>query len=135
MYLSIYLTIRLLGSKTNNLIVLVETDFAKTISTFAVEIWGRASYHKYVSQIDKFVNPADRNGYTSTRSDFKAIISNRDKKLWTKIINHEKNALHILLPNKINRPLRPRGRDFEVPIVKTERFKTAFINRCLFNFI
>ena len=49
-----------------------------SLFTFAVEIWGRASYHKYVSQIDKFVNRAFRNGYTSNRSDFKAIISNRD---------------------------------------------------------
>ena len=106
-----------------------------SLFTFAVEIWGRASYHKYVSQIDKFVNRAHRNGYTSNRSDFKAIISNRDKKLWTKIINQKKNALHILLPNKINRPIRPRGHDFELPIVKTERFKNGFINRCLFNFI
>jgi hypothetical protein len=88
-----------------------------------------------VSQIDKFVNRAYRNGYTSNRSDFKATISNRDKKLWSRIINDDKNALHNLLPSKLNRPLRRRGHDFELPIVKTERFKNAFINRCLFNFI
>ena len=71
----------------------------------------------------------------SNRSDFKATISNRDKKLWSRIINDDKNALHNLLPSKLNRPLRRRGHDFELPIVKTERFKNAFINRCLFNFI
>ncbi|CAB4009486.1 Hypothetical predicted protein [Paramuricea clavata] len=29
------------------------------------EVWGGASYNKYVSQIEKFVNRAYRNGYTS----------------------------------------------------------------------
>ena len=45
--------------------------------------------------------------------------------------------LHSLLPSKLIRPLRQRGHDFELPIVKTktERFKNVFINRCLFNFI
>ena len=106
-----------------------------SLFTFAVEVRGGASYNKYVSQIDKFVNRAYRNGYTSNRSDFKATISNRDKKLWSRIINDDKNALRNLLPSKLNRPLRRRGHDFELPIIKTERFKNAFINRCLFNFI
>ena len=106
-----------------------------SLFTFAAEVWGGASYSKYVSQIDKFVNRAYRNGYTINRSDFKATISKRDKKLWSRIINDDKNALHNLLPSKLNRPLRQRGHDFELPIVKTERFKNAFINRCLFNFI
>jgi hypothetical protein len=106
-----------------------------SLFTFAAEVWGGASYNKYVSQIDKFVNRANRNVYTSNRSDFKATISNRDKKLWSRIINDDKNALHNLLSSKLNRPLRRRGHDFELPIVKTERFKNAFINRCIFNFI
>jgi hypothetical protein len=106
-----------------------------SLFTFAAEVWGGASYNKYVSQIDKFVNRAYRNGYTINRSDFKTTISNRDKKLWSRIINDDKNTLHNLLPSKLNRPLRRRGHDFELPIVKIERFKNAFINRRLFNFI
>ena len=98
-----------------------------SLFTFAAKVWGGASYNKYVSQIDKFVNRAYRNGYTINRSDFKTTISNRDKKLWSRI--------HNLLPSKLNRPLRRRGHDFELSIVKTESFKNAFINRCLFNFI
>jgi hypothetical protein len=65
-----------------------------SLFTFAAEVWGGASYNKYVSQIDKFVNRANRNGYTSNRSDFKATISNRDKKSWSRIINYDTNALH-----------------------------------------
>ena len=86
-------------------------------------------------QLPLFINRAYRNGYTSNKSDFKEIILNRDKKLWLKITNDHTNAQHSLLPNKLIRPLRQRGHDFELPIVKTERFKNVFINRCLFNFI
>ena len=81
-----------------------------SLFTFAAEVWGGASYNKYVSQIDKFVNRAYRNGYTINISDFKATISNKDKKLWSRIINDDKNAIHNLLPSKLNRPL-----------IKTER--------------
>ncbi|CAB4037941.1 Hypothetical predicted protein [Paramuricea clavata] len=73
-----------------------------TMEVIPVEVWGGASYNKYVSQIDKFVNRAYRNGYTSNRSDFKATISNRDKKLWSRIINDDKNALRNLLPRDTN---------------------------------
>ena len=54
-----------------------------------------------------------------------------------KILDDENNALSLreLLPNKLNRTLRQRGHDFELPLVRTERFKKSFVNRCLFNFI
>jgi hypothetical protein len=35
-----------------------------SLFTFAAKVWGGASYNKYISQIDKFVNRAYRNGYT-----------------------------------------------------------------------
>ena len=74
--------------------------FSVSLFTFAVEVLGGGSYTKYVSQIDKFINRAYRNGYTSNRSDFKEIILNREKKLWLRITNDPTNALHSLLPNK-----------------------------------
>lgn len=106
-----------------------------SLFTYVVKVWGEALYTKYVCQIDKFINRAYRNGYTSNRSDFKEIMLNRDKKLWSRIINDDTNALHNLLPSKLNCSLRQRGHDFEVPILKTDRFKNVFINRCLLNFI
>ena len=77
-----------------------------SLFTFAVEVRGGASCTKYVSQMDKFINRAYRNDYPSNRSDFKEIILNRDKKLWLRITNDHTNALHSLLPSKLNRPLR-----------------------------
>ena len=108
-----------------------------SLFTFEIELWGGASYAKYISQIDKFVNRAYRNGYITEKLNFRKAISERDKKLWTKILNNRNNALREfeLLPNKLNRTLRQRGNDFELPLVRTERFKNSFVNRCLFNFI
>ena len=106
-----------------------------SLFTFGIELWGGASYTKYISQIDKFVNRAYRNGYVTEKSNFREIINKRDKRLWKKILNDDHNALRELLPNKLNRTLRQRGHDFELPLVRTERFKKSFVNRCLFNFI
>ncbi len=52
----------------------------------------------------------------------------RDKELWNKIRNNENNALQELLPNKINRPLRQTGHEFELPLVRTEPHKRSFVN-------
>ena len=103
--------------------------------TFVVEIWGGASHSKYISKIDNFINRTHRNGYTKNRSDSKNLIIDRDMRLWTKITKDTSNALYNLLLNKLNRPLRQRGHEFELPSLKTERFKNSFVNRCLFKFI
>ena len=92
------------------------------------------SYTNYISQIDKFINRAFRNGYVTNKLNFTDVYLDRDKKLWMKILDNEKNALRELLPNKLNRALRPRAHNYELPLVRTERFKNAFVNRCLFKF-
>ena len=52
----------------------------------AIELWGGASYTNYISQIDKFINRAFRNGYVTNKLNFKDVILDRDKKLWMKIL-------------------------------------------------
>ena len=93
-----------------------------SLFTYGIDLWGGTYYNKYVSQIVKFINRAYRNGYIPEKVNFREIIMDRDKKLWNKIINNENNALQELLLNKINRPLRQRGHEFELPY------------RCLFKF-
>ena len=105
------------------------------IITYGIELWGGAYFNKYISQIDKFINRAHRNGYISEKLNIKEISIKRDKKLWDKVIHNKDNALQELLPDKLNRHLRPRGHEFELPLVRTERFKSSFVNRCLFNFV
>ena len=43
--------------------------------------------------------------------------------------------LQVLLPPSRQLELRNRGHEYELPRVRTERFKRVFVNRCLFNFI
>ncbi len=106
-----------------------------SIFTFAIELWGCAYDGKYLNQIDKFIKRAHRNGYISKRTHIKEIRDKRDKKMWNKITSTEDNALRELLPEKRSRLLRPRGYEYELPLVRTERFKRSFINRCLYNFV
>ena len=102
--------------------------------TYGIELWG-GTYSKYINQIEKFISRAYRNGYIAQKLNFNEVISDRDRKLWKKIINNKDNALQDLLPSKLNRPLRQRGHEFELPMIRTERFKRSFINRCLYKFV
>ena len=106
-----------------------------SIFTFAIELWGCAYESKYLNQIDKFIKRAHRNGYISKRELIVEIRDKRDKKLWKKITLSDDNALLELLPRKRDKILRPRGHDFDLPLVRTERYKRSFVSRCLFNFI
>ena len=94
-----------------------------SIFTFAIELWGCAYDGKYLNHIDKFIKYAHKNGYISKRTHIKEIRDKRDKKLWNKITSTEDNALLELLPEKRSRLLRPRGHEYELPLVRTERFK------------
>ena len=106
-----------------------------SVLTYGVELWGCAHYNKYLRQIDKLVARAHKYSYTSKNYSIEEIIRSRDKKLWDKVTSNVNNPLHELLPNRLERPLRPRGHNYELPLIRTERFKNSYINRCLFNFI
>ncbi|CAB4022582.1 Hypothetical predicted protein, partial [Paramuricea clavata] len=54
------------------------------IITYGIELWGGAYFNKYISQIDKFINRAHRNGYISEKLNIKEISIKREKKLWDK---------------------------------------------------
>lgn len=102
---------------------------------YGIELWGCAYYDKYLSQIDTFLNRAYKYGYTCKRILIKEVINTRDRKLWDKIRTDAQNALHELLPHERERLTRPKGHNYLLPHVRTERFKNSFINRCLFKFI
>ena len=87
--------------------------------------------------MEKFISRAYRNGYIAEKFDFSEVISDRDRKLWTKIINNKDNALQELLPSKLNRPLiKTKGTyEFELPMIRTERYERSFINRCHYKFV
>ena len=102
---------------------------------FGIEVWGCASYNKYLSQIDKLFKRAFKYGYSIQKLHILDIMNTKDKKLWNKIIANPSHALHTLLPPKRKLQLRDRGHDYELPNIRTERFKRVFLNRCLFKLV
>ena len=102
---------------------------------YAIEVWGGASQSKYLSRIDKFFKRAVRYGYTTKVLTINNIINDRDMKLWKSITDNSNHCLFDLLPPERTRQLRNRGHNYILPRIRTERFKSSFINRCLFKFI
>ena len=98
-----------------------------SVLTYGVELWGCAYYNKYLSQIDKLVGRACKYGYTSKSYSIKDIIHSRDKKLWDKVTSDANNPLHELLPNGLEGSLRPRGHNYELPLIRTEPFNGSYI--------
>ena len=78
----------------------------------------------------------DANVVTTTyNNNFIYYIMNwkRRSVLFNRITSDTGHVSDDLLPPKRNKVLRERGHDdFILPTVKTERFKRAFVNRCIF---
>ena len=106
-----------------------------SILVFGIEVWGCASYSKYLSQVDKLLKRAYKYGYLMYQVSIVDILNNKDRDLWEKITTDPNHALQVLLPPSRQLELRNRGHEYELPRVRTERFKRVFVNRCLFNFI
>ena len=104
-----------------------------SIFTNTIEVWACAYVGKYLSKIDKFCKREWKYGYTRERSD---VIQISDKQLWKKITATDTHCLTDLLPKKRTyQSLHQRGLDYMLPHIRTERFKSCFLNRSLFNFI
>ena len=70
-----FMSVQYYGFTTKQLELLFQS-LIMSLFTFGVELWGGASYTKYISQIDQFVNRAYRNGYVTEKSNFREIINN-----------------------------------------------------------
>ena len=106
-------------------LVTLAPGFGKIVSTVTVSI--SIILGESWLQIYRYWVGKEREGQTKR--------DKRDKKMRNKITSTEDNALRELLPEKRSRLLRPRGHEYELPLVRTERFKRSFINRCLYNFV
>ena len=104
-------------------------SFAASSSSSKYDMFG-AFYNKYLSRIDKFLNRAFKLGYTKVCYSVLNILSEKDRQLWEKIKSPD-NPLHHLLPPTRDRVLRNRGHSFIIPRIRTERFKSVFIDRNL----
>ena len=99
-----------------------------------MEVWGCANYHKYLSCTGRLFKRAFKLGYCKELFLIDDVIALKDKKLWDKITDScSKTALDELLPlERTMVTLRKRRHNYIFPPVRTERFKRAFVNRCLF---
>ena len=105
-----------------------------SVFTYAIEVWGCCYYDKYLKRIDKLFARAFKSGYCLKKYSICDILTTRDSKLWNKITSNT-TALDDLLPPRRTRHLRSRGHDYILPRVRTSRFKSTFVNRCLFNIV
>ena len=110
-----------------------------TTSSINISFWyrglGMCVVSKYLSQVDKLLKRAYKYGYLMYQVSIVDILNNKDRDLWEKITTDPNHALQVLLPPSRQLELRNRGHEYELPRVRTERFKRVFVNRCLFNFI
>ena len=104
------------------------------VFTYAIEVWGCAFYSKYLSRIDKLFARCYKLGYCLRQYSILDIRRNRDMKLWQRI-SSTNTALSDLLPPQRTRQMRTRSHNYILPKVQTSRFKSVFVNRCLFNVI
>ena len=103
-----------------------------SVFTYAIEVWGCAFYSKYLSRIDKLFARCYKLGYFLKQHSILDIRRNRDMKLWRRI-SSTNSALSDLLHTQKTRQMRTRSHNYILPNVRTSRFKSVFINRCLFN--
>jgi hypothetical protein len=71
-----------------------------SIFTYAIEVWGVASYNKYLSHIDTFFDRAFKFGYTKERYSISIILAEKDQKLWKKIKSPDSPLFHLLPPTR-----------------------------------
>ena len=95
---------------------------------------GALFYSKYLSRIDKLFARCYKLGYCLRQYSILDIRRIRDMKLWQRI-SSTNTALSDLLPPQRTRQMRTRSHNYILPKVQTSRFKSVFINRCLFNVI
>ena len=85
-----------------------------------------------MDKIDNFFQRSFKFGLTSYLNIIPDIIRARDKLLFEKVCV-DGHILHDLLLRERTRLLREREHGYLLQRVHTERYKNAFVNRCLFH--
>ena len=91
-----------------------------------------AFYSKHSRRIDKLFARCFKLSYCLKQYSILDIRRNRDKKLWRRI-SSTNTALSDLLPPQRTQQMRSRSHNYILPNARTSRFKSVFIDRCLFN--
>ena len=87
----------------------------------------------YLSHVDKLFKRAFKLGYCNELFSIENIITQKDKILWERII--DKNSItaldDLLTPERSTVILRKRLQNYILPVLRSERYKRIFVNRCL----
>jgi hypothetical protein len=90
-----------------------------------------------IDRLQACLNKAYRWGFTRSPISLTELMEERDNSLFQQI-QQSWHCLHQLLPTERDmhgRSLRPRGHNYELPLIKFELHKLSFINKCLFKYI
>ena len=68
------------------------------IFTYGISVWGVATYHKYLSKIDKFQKRTVRFGFLKEFSPVLSLLEALDNKLWKTVTTSTEGPLVDLLP-------------------------------------
>jgi hypothetical protein len=91
-----------------------------------------------INRLQSCLNKAHRWGYTNTPIIITELFEQRNFKLFQQILKDSQHCLHQLIPAERamhGRSLRLRGHPYQLPLIKFEMLKSAYINKCLFDFI
>lgn len=85
------------------------------------------------SRVDKLFKRAFKLGYCNELFSIENIIRQKDKIIWGRII--DKNSIaaldDLLTPERSTVILRKRRHNYILPVLRSERYKRIFVNRCL----
>ena len=84
--------------------------------------------------VDCFLKRRPKKRYISDKLGIYDLFEQSDRKLYDKISKDEHHPLHSILPTAEDCSQRLRRKTFQLPLVKTERFKNCFVHRLCFNY-
>ena len=88
---------------------------------YCINVWGVASYTKYLIQIDRLLRRAFRFGYILHESSIQQVVKDRDVRLWKSIMGTVSHPLQDILPPLKNRALHGRTYPYQIPRVNSQR--------------
>ena len=100
--------------------------------TYGLSIYGASKADLFV--VDCFLKRRPKKRYISDKLGIYDLFEQSDRKLYDKISKDEHHPLYAILPTAEDCSQRLRRKTFQLPLVKTERFKNCFVNRLCFNY-
>ena len=103
------------------------------LSKLTLDLWCAYSKADLVV-MNCFLKRCHKRRYISDKLSIYDLLERSDRKLNDKIREDEHHPLYSILPTLKDCSRRLRRRTFQLPLVKTERFKNCFVNRLCFNY-